>query len=123
MAVSEEFKAHVAELLRPVGPIGIKRMFGGAGVYVGETMFGLIIDDALHFKVDDTTREAYTKAGCEPFMYDNGKRRTATSYWQVPGHLLDEPDALLAWARDAVGAARRARKPPAGPVRRTVRAR
>lgn len=123
MAVSEEFKSHVAELLRPVGPIGIKRMFGGAGVYVGETMFGLIIGDVLHFKVDDSTRESYTKAGCEPFMYDNGKRRTATSYWQVPEHLLDEQDELLVWARDAVGAARRAKKPPSGAARRTVRAR
>ena len=86
-------------------------------------MFGLIIDDTLHFKVDDTTRESYAKAGSGPFMYDNGKRQTATSYWRVPEHLLDEQDELLVWARDAAGAARRAKKPPTGPVRRTVRAR
>ena len=35
MPISPEYREFVAELLAPLGPIGIRNMFGGAGVYYG----------------------------------------------------------------------------------------
>ena len=48
MAVSEDFAAHVQELLSGLGAIRIKRMFGGAGVYVHDLVFGLLINETLY---------------------------------------------------------------------------
>ena len=42
MAISAEYKAFVAEQLEPLGPVRIRNMFGGAGVYCDDLMFGLI---------------------------------------------------------------------------------
>jgi DNA transformation protein len=37
-----------------------------------------------------------------PFTYmPAGKRRVAMPYWEVPPRLLEEPEQLVAWAREA----------------------
>lgn len=122
MPVSQEFRTHIAELLQPIGAIGVRGMFGGAGVYSGDTMFALIADDTLYFKVDDENRAAFAAAGSGPFVYVPGSgRKVSTSYWMVPEKLMDEPDELVDWARQALAAARRVRKalpPPVKPRRR-----
>ncbi len=46
MAVSAEFRDYVADLFAPLGDVKIKLMFGGAGIYFKDQMFGLIADDA-----------------------------------------------------------------------------
>jgi DNA transformation protein and related proteins len=119
MAVGGEFRELVSELLSPVGPIGMRNMFGGTGIYCRGIMFGLIMDDALYFKVDDADRDTYAAAGCQPFTYEgrNGKR-VALSYYGVPAWLLDERDEIAAWAGRALAAAERGR--PAAPRRRVA---
>ncbi|MEZ5853670.1 MAG: TfoX/Sxy family protein [Hyphomicrobiaceae bacterium] len=89
-------------------------MFGGSGLFLDGVMFALIADGVLFFKSDEETRDAFAAEGCGPFTYARkGGQATLTSYWKAPEHLLDEPDDMLAWARDAHGVARRAaaRKP------------
>ena len=53
MAVSAEFAAHVRDLFGGLGPIDIRRMFGGAGIYLGDAMFGLIYEDGLIYMRGD----------------------------------------------------------------------
>ncbi len=81
-------------------------MFGGVGLFMGDTMFGLIAGDELFFKVDDANRGDYEAAGEAPFSYAT-KHGTHTlhSYWHCPPDLLDQADTLRAWARNAMAAA------------------
>lgn len=110
MAVSSEYKEFVAELLEPVGHIRIRNMFGGAGVYSGELMFGLIVAENLFLKVDELNRADYEAEEKGPFVYQTGSgKSTAMSYHEVPERLFDEPDELIIWARKALDAAMRAR--------------
>ncbi|WP_424059761.1 TfoX/Sxy family protein, partial [Methyloceanibacter sp.] len=39
MSASEGFKEFVQDQLASFGPVAIRRMFGGAGVYAGDVMF------------------------------------------------------------------------------------
>jgi DNA transformation protein len=113
--VSESLVALLKEQLEPLGSIAFRRMFSGAGVYCDGVIFGLILRDVLHFKVDDTNRAAYEAEGMTPFSYEaRGKTVEVGAYWRVPERLLDEPEEMLAWARAALAAGRRAvagRKP------------
>jgi DNA transformation protein and related proteins len=115
MAVSESLAALLKEQLEPLGSIALRRMFSGAGIYCDGVIFGLILRDVLHFKVDDTNRAAYEAEGMMHFSYEaKGKAVQVGAYWRVPEHLLDEPEEMLAWARAALAAGRRAaadRKP------------
>jgi DNA transformation protein len=107
MAVSRELLDHIADQLRGFGPMTIRRMFSGAGLYRGSQIFGLVIRDVLYFKVGDGNREAYLAAGAKPFVH---RRRGATaatfSYYEVPAAVFDDPDLLVEWAEAAYAAAR-----------------
>ncbi len=108
MAASENFVELVKDALSGLGPVSVRRMFGGAGVYADGVMFGLITDDTLYLKADDETKRAFEAEGFEPFGYDGKKRRIVLPYWRAPERLLDDSDEMVAWARVALAVARRA---------------
>jgi DNA transformation protein len=103
MPVSEHYIAFVHDLHADFEPLRIKRMFGGAGIYSGDLFFAILVEDTLYLKVDDGNRGAYQDRGIQPFSYEgkNGRRATM-SYYPVPSELLDDPDALAPWARQAI---------------------
>ena len=107
MAASREFLDHIADQLRGFGPMSIRRMFSGAGLFRGGLMFGLVIRDVLYFKVGDGNRGDYLAAGAKPFVHQRrGARAASFSYYEVPAAVFDDPDMLVAWARAADSAAR-----------------
>lgn len=104
MTVSPRFVELVKELLAPLGPVSVRRMFGGAGVYCDAVVFAFIDDDALFFKTDEAGRTAFEAEGMGPFTYTTKHGPgTLLSYWRAPERLLDEPDEMVVWARRAIG--------------------
>ena len=105
------FSDFVIELLAGLGPVRVKRMFGGAGVYVGEgPMFGLIADDTLYLKVDEALKAELAQAGSGPFVWTPNRGPRAgeaidLGYWRLPEDALDDPDLACAWARKALAVA------------------
>lgn len=103
------FVSHCVELLAPHGAVRVRRMFGGHGLYVADVFVALIADDRLYMKVDDRSRAAFERAGCEPFAYSRRDRGAVTlGYWSAPEAALDSPNAMAPWARLALAAALRA---------------
>jgi len=47
MPISDEFLEYVLDLLSAWGGVTARKMFGGAGLYRDEKMFGLIADDVV----------------------------------------------------------------------------
>ena len=112
------FSAFVEELLAGLGSTTIKRMFGGAGVYAGPVIFGLIIDEVLYLKTDEPLRAELEAAGSAPWVYVMPKgpragQAASMGYWRMPESALDDPDEAAAWARKAlaVGEAAAAARP------------
>lgn len=91
------------ELFAGFGPVSVRRMFGGQGVFVDGLMIALVTgDDVIHLKADDQTVPVFEQEGLRPFTYatKNGEH-TLTSYWRMPERLYDDPEELARWARDA----------------------
>ena len=122
MTASEGFVELLKDALSGLGPVSVRRMFGGAGVYADGVMFGLIADDTLYLKADDETKRAFEAEGLAPFAYDGHGRKIALPYWRIPERLLDDPDEMVVWAHAALGVARRsaASKPKPKPPRTTA---
>jgi DNA transformation protein len=99
---------HLTDVLRPLGGIAARRMFGGAGVFRDGLMFGLISDEVLYLKADATTRPAFEAEDLGPFTYGtkNGDR-VLTSYWRAPDRLLDDDEEMRDWCRRAADVAAR----------------
>lgn len=123
MTVTTEFRDYVSELLAPLGAVTVRNMFGGAGVYCRGVMFGLIADDTLYFKVDESNHARFAAEDAKPFTYEarNGKR-VVMNYCEVPARLLDDGTELVEWAQGALEAALRA-QPTTGDRRRRAGAR
>ena len=73
-------------------------MFGGYGIFHQGLMFALMADDVLYFKVDETNREMYEKAGSSKFPH-------GISYWEVPTEVFEETAKLYEWAEISIGIA------------------
>jgi DNA transformation protein len=120
MPVSAGYRDFVLEQLAGTGRITPRPMFGGVGLYLDGLFFALIDDDTLYFKADDVTRGRYEAADSRAFCPDPSRPDQAMGYWQVPAEVLEDPETLSAWAREAVGVAlakrgkRAARRRPAG---------
>ena len=97
----------IRDLFAEFGPVQVRRMFGGLGVYADGLMFALVADERLHLKADPGAAERFTGEGCAPFSYATKTgARTITSYWRVPDRLYDDPAELAQWARIALSVAR-----------------
>jgi DNA transformation protein len=102
MPVSAAYKAFVKDLLSDFGPISIRNMFSGAGIYVDGVIFAIIFDDTLYLKADEVFTGAFAAEGKGPFTYRRkGRAPVAMPYWEVPERLLDDPEELVTWARRA----------------------
>lgn len=108
MTASDSIVELLKEVLAPLGAVTVRRMFGGAIVYIDGVAIALIDDDAVYLKADDTTKAMFEAEGQGPFVYEGQTRPVTMSYWRVPERLYDEPDEMAEWARAALQAARRA---------------
>ncbi|WP_262028933.1 TfoX/Sxy family protein [Microvirga sp. Mcv34] len=107
------------DIFRSLGPVHIRRMFGGQGIYQGELMFALVASGEVYLKADDETVGFFRERGCRPFSFQTRDGRTTlTSYWLMPESALDDPDEAAELAAMAVAAARRAKAAPGRKIRK-----
>jgi DNA transformation protein and related proteins len=98
----------IQELFSVFGPVSVRRMFGGAGIYADGTMFALVAGGIIYLKADDVNTPAFERENLAPFTYEtkDGKRGVM-SYRRMPDRLYDDPEELATWARESLAAAQR----------------
>jgi DNA transformation protein len=105
MAVQPQYLEYILEQLSGLGALRPNRMFGGIGLYADGLFFGLIDDDTLFFKTDDTNIAAYRERNMPRFMPFPEKNNLALGYHQVPADVIEDAEMLVAWARHSVAVA------------------
>lgn len=103
----DEFTEDVLERLNRVAPTRAKRMFGGVGLYVDGVFCALIADGRLYFKVDDTNRADFERAGMEPFQ-PFAEHAPTLGYYTVPERVLADESRLRPWLAKTLDVAKRA---------------
>ena len=96
-----EFVDYLKEVFEQFGEIRARKMFGGYGIYHDGIMFGLVADDTLYLKADDTTAEYFASRGLGQFEYDKGDKVVKMSYYLAPEEIYDDPDEAVVWAKRA----------------------
>lgn len=103
-----EFVAHLLDLLRPLGEVRAKSMFGGWGFYLDGKMFALVAFETFFIKADDMNRADFTSRGLAPFRYEMKPGKfNEMSYFTPPPDALEDSAELCAWASKGIDAARR----------------
>lgn len=98
-----DFKDFVLDQLRRLGAVRARAMFGGYGLYRDEAFFGIVHDGRLFLKTDERSRTTYEEWGMGPFRPN--ARQTLKTYYEVPVDVLEDDEALAAWASRALAAA------------------
>jgi DNA transformation protein len=99
---------HLVAQMAGFGLVQARAMFGGHGLYHQGLMFALVADGRLFFKVDEQTVGGFERRGLGPFTYESRGKVGSLKYHEAPPEVMDEPDQMTPWARQAYGSALRA---------------
>jgi DNA transformation protein len=115
MAVQPRYLAYILEQLEGLGSVQSRRMFGAVGLYRDGLFFGLIDDDTLYLKTDETNSAQYQTRNMPRFMPPVNRPMGPMGYHQVPADIIEDAESLASWARQSVEVAlRKAQKKTAG---------
>src|ERR1700719_1840078 len=95
-------------LFEPFGPVTVRRMFGGSGIYAEGLCFAIEADGDVYIKVEALSQPSFSVAGSAPFTFVMKGKLKSMSYWRLPEIAHDEADELRRWAGLGLDAARRA---------------
>ncbi|HUQ87241.1 MAG TPA: TfoX/Sxy family protein, partial [Vicinamibacterales bacterium] len=84
--------------------IEARPMFGGAGLYLDGSFFGILYKQHLYFRVSEKTIGQYQKRKAKPFEPFEGRKGKSKGYYEVPLEILESPVDLVKWARAAAHA-------------------
>jgi DNA transformation protein len=103
--MSSGYGIYLLDELAPLGQVSLRRMFGGEGLFLDGRMIGILQDDVLYLKVDARNRPDFEATGSEPFTYERMGQDVALSFWRLPDEIIEDGDALRAWALKSKAAA------------------
>ncbi|NEJ21792.1 competence protein TfoX [Rhizobium leguminosarum] len=101
--------AGIEEMFQGLGPVTVKRMFGGKGIYHLGRIIALEVRDEMLLKADETSAPEFAAVGATQWTYEgkNGKP-VKMPYWSIPDEAYDDPDLMAKWVRLAYEASLRA---------------
>jgi DNA transformation protein len=105
VAVQAQYLAYVLEQLAGLARVSTRRMFGAVGLYSGESFFGVVDDDTLFFKTDESNYLDYRERRMPRFMPTSRRPQGPNGYHQVPAEIIEDGESLVAWARKSVAVA------------------
>jgi DNA transformation protein and related proteins len=99
----------IEEIFAGLGPVSVRRMFGGQGVYHQGLILAVVVDGELLLKADGESAPAFEAAGARRWTYDGQPGRVVEMpYWSIPDAAWDDPEEMTRWVRLAWEAAVRA---------------
>ena len=106
MSVDEGLLAWVEEALEPMGRVSLRKMMGGATLYLDGAIFAIMVDGELWFKADEESNAIWDEAGCNERFSVTFKDGTIDrmNYRRAPTDVYDDPDEMRRWAQVAVEA-------------------
>jgi DNA transformation protein len=99
----------IEEMFEALGPVIIKRMFGGKGIYRLGRIVAVEFKGEILLKADAVSAPQFAEAGARQWTYEGKKGQPVKMpYWSIPEDAFDEPDLMARWVRLAYEAALRA---------------
>ncbi len=99
---------HLHDLFSLFGPITIKKMFGGKGIYADGLIIALELSKGeLVFKADEQSSAEFASAGGCQWMYEGKGKIVAMPYWSIPESAFDDAYEMAGWAGKALLASQR----------------
>ena len=99
----------IHDMFDGLGPVSIRRMFGGKGIYHQGKILALEVDGEILLKADKESAGAFEQAGSTQWVYEGKNKPVKMPYWSIPDEALDDPDEMKKWVFLSYEAALRAK--------------
>ena len=110
MAFDQGLVDWVEEAMAPLGMMTMRKMMGGATLYLDGSIFALVAEDQLWIKADTESNALWDAADRPRFtMTFKDGSVDSMNYRRAPDDVYDDADALRQWA--SLGAAAGLRAP------------
>ena len=108
MTIDEGLYAWVQEALEPFGAVTMRKMMGGATLYLDGAIFGILVDGELWLKSDAEADPIWDAVSRDRFTV-TFKDGTVDSmnYRRAPSDVYDDAEAMQKWVSVSVEAGRR----------------
>ena len=103
-----EFTDYLKEVFEQFGPVQVRKMFGGYGIYHDGIMFGLVADETLYLKSDASIEDLFLARDLGAFEYERKGKTFKMSYFLAPEEIYDNPETAHEWAQRSFDVAFRA---------------
>jgi DNA transformation protein len=101
----------IEEMFQSLGPVTIKRMFGGKGIYHLGRIVAVEVRGEMLLKADGVSAPEFETAGARQWAYEGKQGKPVNMpYWSIPEDAFDDPDVMARWVALAYEAAVRAEK-------------
>ncbi|MGF1723726.1 TfoX/Sxy family DNA transformation protein [Photobacterium nomapromontoriensis] len=82
-----------------------RSMFGGFGLFAGETMFALVVNNKLHLRANATNEQEFKQAGLEPYVYTKRGFPVVTRHYAIPEEWWQDTTKIIEQAERSLAAA------------------
>jgi DNA transformation protein and related proteins len=108
MAIDEALYAWLEDALAPMGGLSLRKMMGGATLYLDGTIFGIMVDGELWLKSDAEADPVWDTVSTERFTvtFKDGSI-DQMNYRRAPSDVYDDADELQRWVSVSLAAGRR----------------
>jgi DNA transformation protein len=104
--------SEIADMFSALGPITVRPMFGGKGIYFQGRIVAVEFEGDVLLKADAVTAPVFEAAGATRWAYEGrGGKTVNMPYWSIPADAFDDPAIMARWVTLAYEAALRAVKP------------
>jgi len=108
MSIDMGLYAWVQEALEPMGTVTMRKMMGGATLYLDGIIFAILHGDDIWFKADKETDAVWDAQGCPKFSITlKDGWVDVMNYRRAPIDVHDDAEAMQRWARLGVEAGMR----------------
>jgi DNA transformation protein len=108
MSIDEGLYAWVQEALEPIGNVSMRKMMGGATLYLDGIIFAIMVDGEIWMKSDAEADAIWDAVSTERFTVtfkDGSVDRM--NYRRAPSDVYDDAEAMQRWVSVSVEAGRR----------------
>ena len=89
----------IDDMFQAIGPVTIKRMFGGLGIYSKGIIVAIETGGEIFLKADASTAPQFAAHGARQWRYDGKGKPVHMPYWSIPEDAYDDPDVMAKWVR------------------------
>lgn len=89
-----ERAAVACDVFSSLGAVTLRSQFGGFGVWLDKTMFGVVSDGELYLRAHDELKSRFLTYGMKAFIYTKRGIPVRLSYYRVEHSMWDDPAFL-----------------------------